>query len=369
MVAIIDDEPGSNTIKGQNQRSYDIGSFPREILESTLIYEKTEKSSNNFIKSHSSVSFNNHQQLQNGPGFSREKSFPTGKQFSYHKFKNEKNVYAEATRKGNTNGKPNNKTTPTRPPQPRFEPRNGILIDLGPEEANSATLDALMKSSKDNNRQSQVMNQCILDMPIPGTVEEYFPTQDIEYNQSHLPSEYSTDSFESMQSNVYENQNAQYNLENYYSVSAAPHQNTYDEVHAGIENVYNNEEFVASHKNVSSAVSPTLNNIQSVNMNTTYPNSSGYNVYNTPENYYDSVYSSALYGNTRPNYSSTSPYQQLSDQQISRRMTSQRTIIEQLMDKLKLEQVTVEEASSALQKTNGNMDDAIRVFKVKRLER
>lgn len=368
MIAIIDDDAGTN-IKGQNQRSYEIGVIPREILESTLVNEKIEKQSNNFIKSHSAVSFNNHQQ-SNGPGFSREKSFPTSKQFSYHKFKNEKNVYAEANKNSNSNGKQNNKNSPARPPQPRFEPRNGILIDLGPEDANSAAIDALMRNSKDNNRHSQVMTQCILDMPIPGTVDD--TQQNIEFNQSRLPREYSTDSFESMQSNVYENQNAQYNLESYYSTSAAPLTNTYDEVHAGIENIYNNQEFVNPHTsqhNVSPLI-PTMNsanNISPVNMNT-YSNSSGYNVYNTPENYYDSVYSSAIYGDTRPNYSSTSPYQQLSDQQISRRMTSQRTTIEQLMEKLKLEQVTVEEASSALQKTNGNMDDAIKVFKIKRLE-
>lgn len=385
MIAIIDEESGSSTVKGQNQRNYEIGTFPREILDS--VSERVEKPSNNVIKSHSAVSFNNHQQhLQptHGPGFSREKSFPTAKQFSYHKFKNEKNVNVESQQQQqrkslNLSGsKPlNNKNTPARPPQPRFEPRNGILIDLGPEET-AKSMESNMRNTKDTNSRPQSMQQCILDMPIPGTVDEYFDAQPDGYNHTNLPSEYSTDSFESLQ-NVYANQNApRYNLDNYYSASTSPQQgNTYDEVPAGFENVYNNQEIVTSQNLISNTMpanTPNHNIIPAMSMST-YSNSGlqpppPQNIYNTPENYYDSVYSSAIYGNAaRPNYSQSSPYQQLSDQQINRRMNYQKTTIDQLMEKLKLEQVTVEEASSALQKSNGNMDDAIRVFKVKRLER
>lgn len=339
IIAVIDEEAG-NIVKGQNQRTYDIVTFPRDILEKTQV--NVAKSANNsFIKSHSSLTFNNQQGTNS---LSREKSLPLNKQFSYHKFKNERGGVNLDDKKHN-NHDSRNKPSPARPPAPRLEPRNGILIDLSPEEMNS--LDSSINKAKDT---SQNLTTCILDLPIPGTTEEFY-THEAEISNLQI--------HDTIQENVYQNQNSKYYAE-------SPYRHTYDIAH-GSENVYNNEDVFSTQH-----IDPIINN---TNM-TSIPNN--YAVYG--DNFYDSVYSSAIY-DTANNYSQPPPTgiygqtpRQLSEQQINRRMTANtynnvKSVTEQMMDVLKHEQVTLEEANVAHEKSNGSLDDAIKVFKVRRLER
>jgi hypothetical protein len=360
LIAIIDEEAG-NIVKGQNQRTYDIVTFPRDILEKNSA--NTAKLSNSFInKSNSAVTFNNKNQHGTN-SLSREKSLPLNKQFAYHKFKDERGVMSLGREDKNNRNARVNKPSPARPPAPRLEPRNGILIDLSPEEMNS--LESSI-NSKDTPRHSVNMTSCILDEPIPGTIEEFYPNEN-EFSNLQIN--------DVMQENVYQNQNSKYNAENFY-------QHTYD-IANGSENVYNNEDvFSTQHINLNSL------NINNPNM------TNNYNIYSTAEgNFYDSVYSSAIYETannfaqplqtTHSNYNQTSIYNNpgqnstthLSEQQINRRMTANsynnvvRGLADQLMEALKHEQITLVEANVAQEMSNGTLEDAIKMFKIKRLER
>ncbi|CAG9797052.1 unnamed protein product [Chironomus riparius] len=193
-IAIIDGRPELKFLKGQNQRTFEIGTFPRNILEvlrfnrhgtlntisrpvhGTLQHVAHGSTigqcwgSPSFIdstyngtvqmrqKSADQVSKNSRQQKAVSEHFAKEKKTTANKQFSYNKLVNEQRMQNEQQAMQNTI---TNRPKPARPPAPHIQQTEGILIDLSPEEIRSMNINL---QSQSNAMLTQT--GCLLDDPI-----------------------------------------------------------------------------------------------------------------------------------------------------------------------------------------------------------
>lgn len=208
-IAIIDGRPDLSFLKGQNQRTFEIGTFPRNILE-VLRFNRhgtlntisrpvhgtfqhaahgaafgptwgspsyLDSSYNGKVqmrqKDSEHVSKSQRQQRTMSEHFAKEKKQTASKQFSYNKLINDQQrlQYDQSMR---------NRPKPARPPAPHAapsQPQEGILIDLSPEEIRSMNLTLQNQSSvvKATNM------TCILDEPIE------VPTEGCEFQIEEQP--------------------------------------------------------------------------------------------------------------------------------------------------------------------------------------
>ncbi|KAM7343941.1 activated Cdc42 kinase [Cochliomyia hominivorax] len=215
-IAIIDGRPELKLIKGQNQRTFDIGIFPRHILEKTkqtnsdLIRPMNENlratghsgspfgfcwggagtmattsSEMHTERARKTASLQAHsmQQLHHA----KERKSIVNKQFSYNKLVNERAVEMQrhqSMQAANTNGKNKGGKTkgPQRPPPPQLQhqqqqQQEGILIDISPEFGGSGptpTQNPLLHLGESSSMHVD-SSFCILDAPIdvPTEGEEY----------------------------------------------------------------------------------------------------------------------------------------------------------------------------------------------------
>lgn len=196
-IAIIDGRPELQVIKGQNQRTFEIGTFPRNILEvlrfnrhGTLntisrpvqgSFQHTAHGSSagsnwgvpSFLdssynganvqlrqKSSDQLSKTNRQQKTVSEHFIKEKKTAANKQFAYNKLVNENrkpNDFSAMPQQQQHSMR--NRSKPARPPLPSMQPTEGILIDLSPEEFRSS-----MNLKSQTNAAIQM--GCLLDEPI-----------------------------------------------------------------------------------------------------------------------------------------------------------------------------------------------------------
>lgn len=204
-IAVVDGRPELSFIKGQNQRTFEIGTFPRNILE-VLRFNRhgtlntisrpvngtfqhsahgaatmfgPQWGSPSFLdssyggkvqlrqKSAEHVSKNSRQQRTVSEHFAKEKKSSANKQFSYNKLINDQRMHYEQQQQHAMKSRPK----PERPPAPHVQPQEGILIDLSPEELCSMSHAKTTKPTK----------SCILDEPIE------VPTEGFEQQQNeHL---------------------------------------------------------------------------------------------------------------------------------------------------------------------------------------
>jgi hypothetical protein len=193
-IAIIDGRPELTFLKGQNQRTFEIGTFPRNILEvlrfnrhgtlntisrpvhGTLqhmahgstagpswgspSYLDSSYSGGQQVqlrqKSADQVSKNNRQQKAVSEHYAKEKKVSASKQFSYNKLVNENRLQNEYTQMPSSL---RSRPKPVRPPAPHVQPTEGILIDLSPEEIRSMTLGSHQVTTSG-------ATGCLLDEPI-----------------------------------------------------------------------------------------------------------------------------------------------------------------------------------------------------------
>lgn len=209
-IAVIDGRPSLSFIKGQNQRTFEIGTFPRNILEvlrfnrhGTLnpISRPVEGSfqhaahgaafgptwgSPAFLDSSyngkvqmrqkSAENMKNYRQQRTvSEHFFKEKKGGSGgggstsKQFSYNKLVNEQRSRHEQQLAQQMKTRPR----PERPPPPSAsQPKEGILIDLSPEE-----LISMSYSLQNQAKASKPSTLCILDEPIEVPTEGFEPSQ------------------------------------------------------------------------------------------------------------------------------------------------------------------------------------------------
>ncbi|XP_054737267.1 activated Cdc42 kinase Ack [Anastrepha obliqua] len=202
-LAIIDGRADLKLIKGQNQRTFDIGVFPRNILEkpkntnSDLIrplHESIRQSGGHAgspfgfcwggagaMSSSAEMQAERNrkcasmqpQMLQQAP-HAKERKSVSNKQFAYNKLVNERGVELQrnqATQAIKGKGLSHLKQAPQRPPPPQQQQSEGVLIDISPEFGPPSS------STKGDGSNSLKVDSsfCILDAPIdvPTAGEEY----------------------------------------------------------------------------------------------------------------------------------------------------------------------------------------------------
>lgn len=195
LVAIIDGRPDLNLIKGQNQKTFEIGIFPRNILEKP--------------KPNSDISRPVHETLRHaahgsafGPSWGhpgtidqtfledevqlrgldctqisrrrkcvshqvKERRSNAVKQFSYNKLINERTAAGQTSIK-------QNRQKPQRPPQPNLQ-QEGILIDLSPDDLSIETFNDTASLNLTNSF-------CILDAPIDVPTESIDDISEQQHN-------------------------------------------------------------------------------------------------------------------------------------------------------------------------------------------
>lgn len=212
-IAIIDGRPELKLIKGQNQRTFDIGIFPCNLLEKTKqtnsdlirpMHESlratghsgspfgfcwggagtmaTSSSEMHAERARKTASLQAHsmQQLHHA----KERKSIVNKQFSYNKLVNERAVelqrhqstMQQATGANAKNNSGKNKG-PQRPPPPQMLQQEGILIDISPEYgggSSPSTQNSLLHLCESSSLHVD-SSFCILDAPIdvPTEGEEY----------------------------------------------------------------------------------------------------------------------------------------------------------------------------------------------------
>ncbi|XP_029409028.2 activated Cdc42 kinase Ack [Bactrocera dorsalis] len=202
-LAIIDGRADLKLIKGQNQRTFDIGVFPRNILEkqkhtsSDLIQPMHESirqsgghSSSPFgfcwggagamsasaeIQSERNRKCASMQPHMEQPAHhAKERKSVSSKQFAYNKLVNERTAELQRNQSlqfAKGNGVNNIKQGPQRPPPPQQKQIEGILIDISPEFGPPPT-----PINCDESGSVKIRNSlCLLDAPIdiPTEGEEY----------------------------------------------------------------------------------------------------------------------------------------------------------------------------------------------------
>jgi GTPase binding len=263
-IAIIDGRTELSFLKGQNQRNFEIGTFPRNILEvlrfnrhgtlntisrpvqGTLQHSAhgaafgptwgspsyLDSTYNGKVqmrqKSGEHVSKNNRQQRTVSEHFTKEKKTSASKQFSYNKLINEQQQQQKRMQSDQQQAM-RNRPKPARPPAPQTQPQEGILIDLSPEELRSINLTLQSQASATKPGYSSASSCCILDEPIEVPTEgfqldeqqqlapppyplppQYFNTNSIHdpFDTTHLASVenlYSNSSLQKMPEPIYNN--------------------------------------------------------------------------------------------------------------------------------------------------------------------
>ncbi|XP_013107988.2 activated Cdc42 kinase Ack [Stomoxys calcitrans] len=199
-ITIIDGRSELKLIKGQNQRTFEIGVFPRQILE------KSKPTNSDLIRhTHENLRATGHsgspfgfcwggagtmatsasemhaerarktaslqpQSLQN-LHHAKERKSVVSKQFSYNKLVNERAV--EMQQRQQQSGGNKKKTGPQRPPPPQQQQQQqqeGLLIDISPEFGGAGPPPAQNSQQLLHLRESSSMHVdssfCILDAPI-----------------------------------------------------------------------------------------------------------------------------------------------------------------------------------------------------------
>ncbi|XP_036330336.1 uncharacterized protein LOC118742394 [Rhagoletis pomonella] len=204
-LAIIDGRADLKLIKGQNQRSFDIGVFPRNILEkqkhtnSDLIRPLHESirhsgghagspfgfcwggagamSASAEIQAERNRKCASMQPQMQHAHHAKERKSVSNKQFSYNKLVNERSAELQRNQtaqamKGKTLA--HQKQGPQRPPPPLQQQSEGILIDISPEFG----LPSSSMKVDDSSSLKVDSTFCILDAPIdvPTEGEEYEAT-------------------------------------------------------------------------------------------------------------------------------------------------------------------------------------------------
>ncbi|XP_065367126.1 activated Cdc42 kinase Ack [Calliphora vicina] len=214
-IAIVDGRPELKLIKGQNQRTFDIGIFPSQILEKTKqtnsdlirpMHENlratghsgspfgfcwggagtmaTSSSEMHAERARKTASLQAHsmQQLHHA----KERKSIVSKQFSYNKLVNERAVELQrhqsmqAAAGANGKNKSGKNKGPLRPPPPQLQQQQeGILIDISPEFGGGSGPSPSTQNPLLHLGESSSMHVdssfCILDAPIevPTEGEEY----------------------------------------------------------------------------------------------------------------------------------------------------------------------------------------------------
>ncbi|XP_023297078.2 activated Cdc42 kinase Ack [Lucilia cuprina] len=221
-IAIIDGRPELKLIKGQNQRTFDIGIFPRQILE------KTKQTNSDLIRPmHENLRATGHsgspfgfcwggagtmatsssemhaerarktaslqaqsmQQLHHA----KERKSIVNKQFSYNKLVNERAVELQRHQSmqsagGSGKNKSDKNKGPQRPPPPQLQQQQeGILIDISPEFGggggvsgpSSFTQNSSLLHLGESSSMHVDSTFCILDAPIdvPTEGEDYLDNE------------------------------------------------------------------------------------------------------------------------------------------------------------------------------------------------
>lgn len=230
-IAIIDGRPELSFLKGQNQRTFETGTFPRNILEvlrfnrhgtlntiSRPVHGTLQHSSHGAafgptwgspayldssyngskVQMRENASKGQRAQRAVSEHFSKEKKASVGKQFSYNKLVNDHRMHYEQQMK--------HRAKPARPPAPQVGPQEGILIDLSPEEIRSMTM-SLQGAVKSETQ------LCLLDEPIEvpteGMVEPPpYPSPPQYLNTYAMNDPFDTTHIESVE-NLYSNTSAQ----------------------------------------------------------------------------------------------------------------------------------------------------------------
>lgn len=222
-IAIIDGRQELSFLKGQNQRTFEIGTFPRNILE-VLRFNRhgtlniisrpvhgsfqhaahgaasgTTWGSPSYLDSSYNgkvpmrqkpadhVTKNHRQQRTVSEHFAKEKKTTASKQFSYNKLINDQRMQYEHQQQHAMKNRVAKPARPNRPPAPNMQPQEGILIDLSPEEIMSMNMSLLNQTAMTKQTTS-----CLLDEPID------VPTEPIEFQldehqqqqQQNLPPPY-----------------------------------------------------------------------------------------------------------------------------------------------------------------------------------
>ncbi|XP_055373158.1 activated Cdc42 kinase Ack [Condylostylus longicornis] len=222
VIAIIDGRPDLNLIKGQNQRTFEIGMLPRDVLEKTVSvadigrplessFRHTGHGSTSFFDgcwgSPNSIDSNfigddvELRGLDRAQIGRRKKSASyqvkerrsiAAKQFAYNKLINDKkNISFDSVQQGKSNQKP------VRPPQPKSASskshiqQEGILVDISSENNGSNKNQNLSINNTEENLSTSLNALCILDAPIDvpteGEISEDYAFSSIT-SVSHSPS-------------------------------------------------------------------------------------------------------------------------------------------------------------------------------------
>ncbi|XP_070135587.1 activated Cdc42 kinase Ack isoform X1 [Drosophila bipectinata] len=172
-VAIIDGRQELKLIKGQNQRTFDIGIFPRSLLEQRkvgAVHDAAMRNSMGNASSSSPFGFcwggaaamanGDARQSKGGPAFpqnhAKERKSTSSKQFAYNKLVNE--AAAAGLQRRNAVKHKGALVGPQRPPPPQFQ-QEGLLIDISPSGG-------MMSGAGDSSSLQADSSFCILDAPI-----------------------------------------------------------------------------------------------------------------------------------------------------------------------------------------------------------
>lgn len=145
-VAIIDGRQELKLIKGQNQRTFDIGIFPRNLLEQRKVGAVCDVAMRNSLGNGSSASpfgfcWGGAAAMANGDSrqakggsvayhnHAKERKSTSSKQFAYNKLVNE--AAAAGLQRRNAVKHKASLVGPQRPPPPQFQ-QEGLLIDISP---------------------------------------------------------------------------------------------------------------------------------------------------------------------------------------------------------------------------------------------
>ncbi|SPP76785.1 uncharacterized protein LOC117579220 [Drosophila guanche] len=179
-IAIIDGRPELKLIKGQNQRTYEIGIFPRNLLEQQRKAASTgdvvmRSSAGNgspfgFCWGGGAGAMANGEERQrkcaslSNQSHAKERKSTTSKQFAYNKLINDSAGLQRrnAVKQRGSMSKATGVAVggPQRPPPPQFQ-QEGILIDISPEVRPLAG-----GSAGDSSSMQMDSSFCILDAPI-----------------------------------------------------------------------------------------------------------------------------------------------------------------------------------------------------------
>ncbi|XP_037944519.1 uncharacterized protein LOC119677308 isoform X2 [Teleopsis dalmanni] len=209
-IAIIDGRPELKLVKGQNQRTFEIGVFLRSVLEkqkhtnSDLMRSQHEGlrqtghagspfgfcwggagaiSAHNDIQAERNRKCNSLQIQNMQVHHAKERKSITNKQFAYNKLVNERGIEVKQAQLSKAGSKAKHKQGPQRPPPPQQQ-QEGILIDISPEFGGTGSPPAPLMHLGESTSLKMDSSFCILDAPID------VPTEGEEFssNEPQTPS-------------------------------------------------------------------------------------------------------------------------------------------------------------------------------------